>query len=964
MNLALSLALALVLAVPARAQKLDAAVPAELRAPLAGDPLQARIRRLPNGLTVYLSRNPEVPRITAWIAVRVGSKNDPSTNTGLAHYLEHMLFKGTSKLGTLDYQKERPHLEKILELYEKRFNSKDEAERAEIYKKIDAENIAAAQVAVPNEFDKIYHRMGFRGLNAFTSDEETVYTVDMPANRLETWARVEAQRFADPVFRLFQSELEAVYEEKNRSLDNAERLISEAHNRALYKEHPYGTQPTLGTIEHLKNPSLKRVWDFYQQNYVPGNMAIALSGDFDPDAAFALIERHFGAWPKAGPPRQPSFPLPKPKGAEKVEVRYEAEEKVQISWLTAPHLHEDADALAVLDMLADNSAAGLINLRLNQAQRVKAAGSFPSFYNDAGDWTVWAVTKRGQTPEQAEALLLETVEALKNGEFSEEDIKAVITSFEISEKQRLESNEGRAGMMATSFVRYEPWPRAAARLERLRKVTKADVLRVAKAYLGADRVVSYRRAGKPELPTITKPKFTDVAIDDARQSAWAAELFASTVTPITPRWLEDGRDYRIVETNRGRLFAGKNPMNDLFTLTLNWDRGSRDVKELCEAFALLELSGAGELSAEELKKKLFAMGTTVGYSCSERESSASISGLESRLWDSLELLHERFARPKVDAETLKKLVDVTIGAHQDTKKNPDSVHDALGQFARRGKESAVLLELSDAELQKLDLAKLKALISDIPNHRARLGYVGMKTAEEVAGRFSDKRKYKPVPAPRPIAFQKPKEDRVLFTHRDMVQARVGVFAADEAVDPARAVDYNFLHTYLGGGMSSLIFQEIREARALAYSAWGGYAPGSNKKDENQIYGGLGCQADKTVEAAKLLRSLLQKPPLTEGRFHEAARSIEENYRANPVRFRNVPNALMAWEDQGIQGDPRPARFERSLRYSLGDLKAFASRFEGRPMTTYVLGHRDRVGLDGLKALGKFEEKLLEDVFPY
>ncbi|MCR4294387.1 MAG: insulinase family protein, partial [Elusimicrobia bacterium] len=327
------LLLAAALAMPAAAKPKIPAVPAPtaplaLEIPRADDAMGVTIHRLPNGLTVYLSPNKGEPRVAAHIAVRAGSKNDPSDSTGMAHYLEHMLFKGTGRLGTLDYEKERPHLERIRALYEELFKTKDDAGRAKIYKAIDVANIAASSSAVPNEFDRFYRSIGAEGLNAYTSDEQTVYVVSIPANRLEPWAAVEAERFKNPVFRLFQTEIETVYEEKNRSLDNAERILGDEIENRLYKKHPYGQQPTLGSIEHLKNPSLAKMYAFYERWYSPNNMAIALSGDFDRAKTLELIKKHFSSWTPRPLPELPKWELPRPKGAETYEVKYEAEQKV------------------------------------------------------------------------------------------------------------------------------------------------------------------------------------------------------------------------------------------------------------------------------------------------------------------------------------------------------------------------------------------------------------------------------------------------------------------------------------------------------------------------------------------------------------------------------------------------------------------------------------------------------------
>lgn len=963
------LLLAVALAASAEAKpkfsSLAPALPVVQETPLPDDALGVSIHRLPNGLTVYLSPNKSEPRVSARIVVRAGSKNDPSDSTGMAHYLEHMLFKGTPRLGTLDYDKERPHLERIRALYEDLFKTKAEAARARIYKEIDAANGRASAFAVPNEYDRFYRSIGAEGLNAYTSDEQTVYVVSIPANRLESWAAVESERFKSPVFRLFQTEIETVYEEKNRSMDNAERIIGEEVENRLFKKHPYGQQPTLGSIEHLKNPSLAKMYAFYERWYAPNNMAIALAGDFDRTKTLELLKKNFGIWTPHPLPDLPKWELPRPKGEEKYEVKYEAEQKVELAWLTVPQSHPDADALAVLDMIVDNSAAGLLNLRLNQAQKVKASGSYPNMRNDAGSWHAWALPKKGQTPEEAQALLLAALDALKAGDFSEDDVAAVITAFELGEKSRIESNDSRASLLAGSFIAIEPWEHAIGRLDRIRKITKSDVVRAANKYLGSDRIVVYRRDAKQEAPKINKPSFTHIAIDPSRESAFMKEVLAIPAPPLNPRWLVSGRDYQITPLEGGRLYSAKNPYNDLFTLSFYYDRGWRTERELCAAVDLLGLAGAGPLSADEFKKKLFALGTTLSYSCGEQDTAVHLTGLDRNLWASLELMAQRFDWPTIEPGTLQKMIEVELGAREDEKKDPGSVHYALGQTAARGRENSVLKRLTNTELKALSETRLKSLIRDFMLHPSRNAYVGNRAPREIGKLLETGRSLRPVPQRVPFKLLRPASPRVLFTHRDMVQAQVGLFTADETYDPEHVVDYHFYSEYMGGDMSAVIFQEVRESRALAYSASGGHTNTAEKGDDTQLWGQLGCQADKTPEAVKLMASLFQDFPASEKRFRETAKSIEESYRTSPVSFRWIPSTVIGWEDQGLMGgDPGPKRFARSKNYTLAELQAFAQRFKTKPLTVWILGHRDRVGIDQLKTLGAFEEKALDSLFPY
>lgn len=943
---------------------LSSAAPELVPAPLANDPSKTTVHRLSNGITVYLSPNSQTPRVAANIAVRAGSKHDPDDSTGMAHYLEHMLFKGTSSLGTLDREKEAPHLSRILSLYEKHFAAAGPEERARLYKEIDAENIAASKYAVPNELSKVYAQLGVNGVNAYTSDEQTVYVSNFPSNRAEAWATVETERFANPVFRLFLGELETVYEEKNRSLDNAGRILGEAINKRLYGDHPYG-RTTLGSVEHLKNPSLKKMYEFYSRWYVPENMAIALAGDFDRTAMLSLLEKHFATWAAKPLPADSVRALPPLKGEATVEVKYEAEEMVQLVWPTVPALHPDADALQVLGMMVSNGRTGIVDLKLNLAQKVKRAGGGAGFYIEAGEFELYAVPKLGQTLEEARELLLESVAAAKAGEFTEDDLSGAITNYEVGEKSQLESNEARVSRMTGSFIRGERWSHTAAGLDRLRRVTKADVIRVAAAHLNGDRITAYRRKGKPEASTIAKPVFTKLTIDASRRSAFAEKVLAMPAQPVTPRWLEENRDYVVLPLPSGRLYAASNPFNDLFTLTLHFERGRRQERRLCSALGLLTFAGAGDLTAEEYKRRLYRLGSGVSYGCGENTSYVSISGLDANFEATLELMRARFAAPALSTDTLKKAVDVAIGAHQDTKKDPGAVLYALGQAARRGPDGSVLTELTDAELRALELGDLQALIRGALKFRRRTSYIGNRPPAEVAKLVGGEGTFLAPPPRAPLRLLRPASPRVYFTHRDMVQAQAGVFSADEVLDPEHAVDYSFYASYVGGGMGALIFQELREARSLAYSAGGGYDRGGYKGDDNEVYGSVGSQADKTVEAVTLLAQLLRQPPLEAKRFSETKRTIEESFRVNPTPFRAIPATVQSWEDQGITGgDPRPRRFAQVLGYGRKDLETFASRFKARPMTYYVLGHRDRVGLDGLRKLGDFEEKTLEQIFPY
>ncbi|MFB1022078.1 MAG: pitrilysin family protein, partial [Vicingaceae bacterium] len=381
------------------------------------DPTNTRIYTLDNGLKVYLSVNEEAPRVQTSIAVRAGSKNDPSTATGLAHYLEHMLFKGTDVYGTLDFSKEGPLLIEIDSLYEVYRGTTDEAIRTELYAQIDSVSNLASTFAIANEYDKMVSQMGAKGTNAYTSQEETVYINDIPTNQLEKWLNLEAERFRNPQLRLFHTELEAVYEEKNRSLDSDGSIAFETLMDNLYPTHQYGQQTTIGTIDHLKNPSLTEIKKYFNTYYVPNNMAICLAGDINPDSVIQQIKMHFGSFESKEVPifevaqEAPiATPIIKSVTGPDAEFMYMAYRFEGVDT-------RESQLIQLCDMILANSTAGIIDLNLNQAQAVQRASSFTYILTDYSAHMLTGSPKQGQTLEEVKDLLLAQIDSLQAGAF-------------------------------------------------------------------------------------------------------------------------------------------------------------------------------------------------------------------------------------------------------------------------------------------------------------------------------------------------------------------------------------------------------------------------------------------------------------------------------------------------------------------------------------------------------------------
>ena len=940
-------------------------LPDPLAKPIDGDGMGVTIHRLSNGLTVYISTDRQKPRFTSWIAVRTGSRMDPADSTGLAHYLEHMLFKGTNELGTLDIEQEQVHLDRIAQLYDDLRKTEDAKERDAIFKEIDAETQKSSQFAIPNELDGIYSALGVTGLNAHTWHEETVYKAAVPANRFEAWVKVEAERFRDPRFRLFFPELEAVYEEKNRSLDSTARRMNYALHQTLYPKHPYGTQPTIGIVEHLKSPAYGDMVDYFHKWYVPNNIAIVLAGDIDAATAIPVLEREFGSWePKqlSAPAQAEITPL---SARQEVIVEAEGENSVTLTWPTVGVNHPDQPAIEVMDWIMASGSAGLIDVDLVLSQKLPTAGSSPTHYNEAGHWTMSGTAKEGQTHEDVEKLLLAVVAKLKSGgAYTQEDIDAIVLHAEMREMSESESNEARVSKIGGAFLRHQSWAYAASRSDRLRKVKASDVKRVADQYLTDNYAVVKRVKGKHSPPKIEKPKITPIEIDPSKQSEFARAVKAMPAEPLEPEWLEEGVHYQRATLPAGGILAAKNARNELFTVSYRFDMGSRDQKLLCFALDLMERSGTADMTAEELQTKLWRMGTSLNTGCGTDSVFLSISGVDRNLEESVGLLTSWLRTARLEDDALGKLVENTISRRKDRMEEPRVVGQALSEYAMRGKDSNFLLATSNQELKKATTANLGKLLTKLPDYQHRTTYFGPRDASAAAKIVPMGSKHKKVKARKPVTYRKTKGAEVFFIHKDVAQSQILFFMPKAPLKLADRPDAELYNGYVGGGMGGLVFQEIREARGLAYSAAAGHRAGNKPKDESGLFGFVGTQSDKTLDALNTILELLRNVPMQPDRLVKAKQSSDARYRASRVDPRSVAGWVMSWDDLGIKGDPRPGYWEGVQKLDEGALKRFADRFAQANVIISIMGDSARIDMKALGKVGKIRTLKVEELFNY
>ena len=938
-----------------------------------GDPTATRIYTLDNGLKVYLSVNDKEPRIQTLIAVNVGGKNDPAETTGLAHYFEHLMFKGTPNYGTTDYAAERPMLDEIEALFETYRQTTDSLERLAIYHRIDSISYEASKFAIPNEYDKLMSIIGASGTNAFTSQDMTVYVEDIPSNQVENWAKIEADRFANPVIRLFHTELETIYEEKNMSLTRDNDKVFEALDKALFPHHPYGTQTVLGSQEHLKNPSITNVKNYHETYYVPNNMAICMSGDFNPNEVIRYIDRYFGDMkPNRDLPKldfEPEAPITEPV----VRDVYGLEaENLTLAWRLPAADDEDNDIAQVAGWILYNGLAGLIDIDLMQEQRVLSAYCYANLQPDYGSFVMNARPKQGQSLDDVRELLLAEAGKLRSGDFDDALIEATVNNMKLSMIQSYESNYGRAMSHVYTFINGEDWAETVTFIERLSEVTKQDIMRWAGEYLRADGYVAvYKRQGKDEsIQKITAPKITPVATNRDSQSQFLTEIKETPVRPIEPVFVDYRKDMsQLTAQSDINVLYKQNTVNDLAYVCYVYDEGVNNDPALPLAFDYLSYLGTPDKTAAEISMELYKLACRTEMSSGAETSTINVVGLSENITKAMEIMEDLMQNAVPDEAVLSNLKADMFKGRSDAKASQSSCFGALQNFMLLG-DKAHDMTLSDEALRNITSEQLLAKVRNVFGKQHEVLYYGPWDSEQLLSALAAHHK---VPATLTPAERKYPEYRlpgerskVFLVDYDANQLYYLQYSnRGEKFDPTAYPCVTLYDEYFGGGMNSIVFQEMREARGLAYTASAFLSLPSDLHETYVYMAFIATQNDKMRQAIEAFDSIINDMPVSQPAFDIAKQAII----ARLCSSRTVGEAVLwnyrAMRELGLDEPIEKMLYDKVQGLTLDDVISTQEQWvKGRTYDYAVLGRIDDLDTDYLKTLGDVEVLSLEDIFGY
>jgi predicted Zn-dependent peptidase len=925
---------------------------------------------LDNGLTVMLSENNESPNVYGVVGVKAGGKNDPKDATGIAHYLEHLLFKGTEELGTIDYKNEKIYLDSISKLYENLSKTNSINKRSLIQSEINRISVKASEYAIPNELDKLLKQIGSTNINAFTNQDYTAYYNSFPPNQIEKWLELYSHRFQNPVFRLFQSELETVYEEKNISMDDPLNGVNEEILKNIFKNHPYGQQSVLGKVEHLKNPSLQKMYKFYNNYYVANNMVLALSGDFDSDKIIPIINKKFKNW-KSG--KVPEFPNYKENPFNKREFIKKKLTPIKVGALIfrSPK-NGDPDKIPfdmAIQTLYNYEETGYLN-KITDEGKLMDSDINKIENNDYGATLIYFLPKLiGQKLSVAEDIIVNQIEKLKKGDFSDDYVEALKINAIKETSYKWESNESRVFEMVKAFSQNKKWNEYYDNYETIKKVTKNDIVEIAKTYFNDNYLSFYSKMGSAKKEKLKKPDYKPVILKTKVNSKFSYEFLKLKSSNHKPNFIDFNSD--VIRSNLNDKFSilkTKNPFNDIFDLEIKFGVGFYKIPEIMFLSNYLSLIGTKEFLVTQLKEAFHKLGSTYYFSYTNNTFSLNVSGIESNLEEIMKLC-EKLIKNLVFKETkISQIIDDFKASKKINREQSVFLAQSLNEFAMLGNNSPRIKELSKKEIKKLNASNLKSVYNEIITYEKTINFVGNTEIDNLKLMLNKYLKHSHQLKPKEAYIipnrQIPKNNKIyILNKKNSIQSHI-VFNIEgsKRLNSSLPISKAF-NSYFGNDMSSIVFQEIRELRSLAYATFANYELAPKEGKNNRFFAYIGCQSDKTIESIKAMNDLIRKMPEKPDRIEMIKSSLIETSKSSRPGFRNILQTTEDWIRKGFNSDPNKIYLKDYENLSFNSILNFYKKeIKNKPIIISIVGDFSRININELKKFGKIIKVKKSDIF--
>ena len=916
--------------------------------------------KLENGLTVMLWEDHEQPDVTGYIAVRAGSIDEPAEYTGLAHYLEHMLFKGTQKIGALDWEKEKPHYKEIIRLYDEYATTTDEAKRLELTKKINEESIEAAKYATVEDFFVLLDGIGATGVNAGTSYDMTVYYNSFPASNMYKWLTIFSDRLIDPVYRTFQAELENVFEEYNMYQDDVMTHVRQNLFGKIYAGHPY-ERDVIGSPEHLKNPRLSKLIEFFNTWYVPNNMALILVGDFDAETTKPFIEETFGRLVQQPLPERPIYPKTSFAGnpTHKFKVGYYP----MIFWVYDGVKVTDEDALAlqfVLSLLNNSSSTGLLDKLTMDGVVSSVSASFDA-RRDQGRLMIQAIPyfdPNQQTYESdaaTERIVMAEIKKLKTGDIPDWLIQTVKAEYAQNYKLAFEDSETKMNALVSSFIYDTPIDDIFTENDKIQALTKEDIQRIAKKYFDADHMTITFDEGTPKKNKLAKPQIKPLELINNQETQYAKDFKALPQGEVKQTFL-DFNDATVTQIDENvTLHYATNPKNNIFNLNLRFGIGTAKMPMLEYVASLMNLAGImPSTEPQEFRRQLAELGGRCGYSVSDSYFTVSIVGDENHLAEICQLVQKQMLFPKFDTKQFDAVKGSELSSRFTLSKMDGLQASALREYVLFGDKSHYIDVVPFMDVYYMDELKLKVQFMEAIKYALDIHYCGQKPVEEVKDILTKnlplQEGVQPSTSPE-IRDRKTYENTQVYflANSNVQQATIYFYFNGKPYDKDQSVLFQAFNQYFSGGFTGIVLDEIREKRSMAYTAAGNMASGPLPGKESYFMGYIGTQSDKALEAINVFMSLLDSMPQYPDRIESVKAALRQHAQISKPDFRSKTHYYDACREMGYEIDPAKYNQEAIDNLTFEQIMQFyETHIKGQHVSIIVMGDPKLINLKALQ----------------
>lgn len=920
---------------------------------------------LKNGLKVYLNQDTTASNVFGGVLVRAGSIHESPDATGMSHYLEHMLFKGTQNLGTTDFESENVHYQKIITMYEQ-LETVTGGKRKKIQDQINAESIAAAKYGLPNEFSALMKSLGSTQVGAFADYDVTFYYSYFPARNMQHWIDINAERFINPVFRTFQSELEVVYEEKNRWDDDYENALYTTSQEILYPNYTYGLWPTIGKTEHLKNPSLTKMHEFFNRHYVADNMALFLVGNFDTAIAKQSIESSFSKLPSAD--YEPiEFPDYQPmSGERRKEISVTPFPMVSVLFPIKRIHHKDRPALdVVIYLLSNEQKTGILD-QLEVDNKVQQLNIEIDEHALSSSLNIHAVPDPKSSLDETKSLILDEITKLKDLDYLNARLNGAKQNLIKDFWLELEDLEARALLIATCDFLNLSWEEALKYPNEIENITADNVLATIDQYFSKNYGILISKKGQPKKDNLTKPSLKPIPTLQATSSDYGRNLLDKLSKEISEPLTIDFNlaDTFSIGSNKG--IAIRNAINDLFSLEIRLQTGWQTNPALQQTIDLLSRIATKQRSREELKSAFESLGCSFMVSLERDEVIITLDGLEANLQACLKLVNELLVEPKVTSGSIESVYTTEKIKREEEKSSPFVLGYALIRYAVFDDQTRFRRRTPIETIRLTEPEVYEQRISELLQNTIRINYFGSKSKDELRTLLQKELQITPGQTPatsKKSSIREISQNKIFLINDSKIrQSQVYFYLKGDSIDRNQYPYIEAFNTYFGESLTGVVYQEIREYRSLAYSIFGRYIRPNHADEQGYLVAGFGCQSDKTDETIEVMIDLLKEFPHRDGRI-ETLRSIKmEEIVTNYPAPRQLGAKILAYQNMGYTNDPNEHAFHVYKDLKMTDLaKFYNSQFKDQPFVITIYGNKSDLDIQKLASIGQLVELELSDI---